>query len=49
MDLPNLKVVDRRKVMAEVKIVDGLLHNLVREVYCYLFPFVQLLTDFFVQ
>ena len=31
VDLPNLKALDRRKVMVEVKMVDGLLHNLVRE------------------
>ena len=31
MDLPNLKAQDRRKVMAEVKMVDVLLHNLVME------------------
>ena len=31
VDLPNLKAQDRRKVMAEVKMVDGLLHNLVRD------------------
>ncbi len=31
VELPNLKALDRRKVMVEVKMVDGLLHNLVRE------------------
>ena len=31
VDVPNLKAQDRRKVMAEVKMVDGLLPNLVRE------------------
>ena len=30
-DLPNLKAQDRRKVMAEVKMVDGLLKNLVTD------------------
>ena len=31
VDLPNLKAQDRRKVMAEVKMVDGLLNNLVTD------------------
>ena len=31
VEVPNLKAQERRKVMAEVKMVDGLLHNLVRE------------------
>ena len=31
VELSNLKALDRRKVMVEVKMVDGLLHNLVRE------------------
>ena len=31
VDLPNLKAQDRRKVMAEVKMVDGLLKNLVTD------------------
>jgi hypothetical protein len=29
--IPTLKAHDRRKVMKEVKLVDGLLHNLVSE------------------
>ena len=31
VDLPNLQAQDRRKVMTEVKMVDGLLNNLVRD------------------
>ena len=31
LDVPNLKTQDRRKVNREVKIVDGLMHNLVKK------------------